>query len=174
MYNVSIDDERDRPVGTPEFRRMKAIQWTWTTEATQTEIASALGVRRETVSRYLNDGPTDDVKKAMNAREAEIRDVAILELKDQLQAAGDRWRTAEKPVKIYENDAGEVVVKEITDDYGEVVKKIPKVQDIQMLPDEEARFYARKEAREIVEQLVDLVGAAEPDEVNVSLGDLVR
>jgi predicted transcriptional regulator len=167
MHGISIDDDPDRPIGTKPLRRAVAIHWKWTTEYTIEEIANALGVRERTIKNYLSEPPSDDVKAVMNDVEAEVRMVAVAELKDQLQRAGDRSKTAEKPVEIYENDSGDVVVKNIEDDAGNVVKKIPKVQDIRMLPDEESRFYARKEVREIIDQLVDLVGAGEPEEVEV-------
>lgn len=167
MHGISIDDDPDRPVGTKALRRAVAIHWNWTTEYTTAEIGSALGVRPQTVREYLSEPPSDDVKAVMDNVEAEVRMVAVAELKDQLQRAGDRSKSAEKPVEIYENDTGEVVVQNIEDEAGNVVKKIPKVQDIQMLPDEESRFYARKEVREIIDQLTQLVGAAEPEKQEI-------
>lgn len=167
MYGVSIDDRPNAPVGTPATRRSIAIHWEWTTEYSREEISDALGVQKSTIDRYIREGPTDDVQEQMDGVEAEIRLVAVKELKEQLKAAGSRSKTAEKPVEIYENDHGEVEVNDVEVDSGEV-KKIPKVQDIQLLPDEQARYYARAEVREIIEQLADLVGAGEPDEVDVT------
>jgi DNA-directed RNA polymerase specialized sigma24 family protein len=167
MHGISIDDRPDGPVGTPGLRRAVAIHWHWTTEYTTEEIAKALGVKPQTVRKYTSEGPTDEVREAVSHLEAEVRIIAVQELKDQLQAAGHRSRTAEKPVKVYENDDGEVVVKDIENEMGQVVKKIPEVQDIRLLPDEQARYYARAEVRDILEQLTDLLGVGEPDELAV-------
>lgn len=166
MYGISLDDRPDNPVGTPEVRRTKAIHWNWTTDATQQEIADALGVSVSTIQRYLNDGPTEDVRTVMENVEAEVRMIAVAELRDQLKAAGSRSKTAEKPVKVYENDSGELEVIDIELEGGGE-KKIPKVQDIQLLPDEEARYYARDEVRDIINQLTTLVGAGEPDKKEI-------
>jgi len=173
MYGISIDDEPNAPVGTPATRRTIAIHWNWTTEYSTEQMASALGVRPETVRGYIRDGPTEAVEQQMETVESEVRDIAILELKEQLRTVGHRARTAKKPVKIYRNEDDEIEVRDVTDDgTGELLTKKPVPQDIQFLPDEEARYYARGEARNILEQLTDLVGAGEPDELNVSLDDL--
>ena len=172
MYNISLNDSPDRPVGTPAVRRTKAIHWHWTTDATIAEIADALGVHERTVKRYLNDGPTEEVRKQMERVESEVRTVAVEELRSQLQAAGDRAKTAEKPVKVYENDDGELEVKDVELESG-MSKKVPVVQDMELLPDEQARYYARDEVRDILEQLVDLVGAAEAEQHEVTLTDVL-
>lgn len=175
MYGVSIDDRPDAPVGSPQTRRTIAIHWHWTTEYTQAQMGRALGVTEATIRRYIREGPTDAVQEQMDGIESEVRLIAIGELKQQLKAAGSRSKTAEKPVEIYETASGDVEIKHITDDRGVVVKKIPEIQDIQLLPDEEARYYARAEVREILDQLVDLVGAgaAEEHDVNVSWREML-
>jgi len=172
MHGVSIEDSPDAPVGTPATRRTIAIHWNWTTEYSRTEIADALGVTEGTIKRYLMDGPNQEVRELMDNAEAEVRLVAVAELKEQLQTAGARSRTAEKPVKVYENEHGDVEVIDVDLESGET-KKIPKAQDIQLLPDEQARYYARDEVRKILEQLVDLVGAGEPDQVAVEGSGIV-
>lgn len=174
MYGVSIDDRPDSPVGTPETRRTIAIHWEWTTEYSREEMAKALGVTRQTINKYIREGPTDDVKEQIKSVESEVRMVAVAELKQQLKAAGSRSKTAEKPVEIFENDAGEVEVRDVRDDdTDELITKKPIPQDIDLLPDEEARYYARAEVRDIIDQLVDLVGAAEPDQVEVEGSGIV-
>jgi len=169
MYGVSIDDQPDAPVGSPAMRRSVAIHWEWTTEYSREEIASALGVTKPTVGRYIRDGPTDAVREQMDGLEAEVRMIAVAELKEQLRAAGHRSRTAEKPVKVYKNNDGEIGVRDVRDDdTDELVTKQPVPQDIELLPDEEARYYSRIEARDIIDQLTDLTGAGEPDQVEVA------
>lgn len=170
MYGVSIDDRPDAPVGTPATRRTIAIHWEWTTEYSREEMAAALGVTKQTVENYLAQGPNDAVKEQMADVESEVRLAAVAELKSQLKAAGHRSRTAEKPVTIYETDDGDIEVRDVHDDEtGELLAKKPVPQDMQLLPDEQARFYSRDEAREIIEQLVDITGAGEPDEQRVDM-----
>jgi predicted transcriptional regulator len=168
MFGLSLDDSPDRPVSTPAARRAQAIHWNWTTEATNAEIADALGVRPETVSRYLNDGPTDAVREQMEGVEAEVRMVAVAELRDQLQAAGDRARSAEKPVKVWTDANGNLTVRdERNPETGEVLDKYAVPSGMELGANEEARYYARDEVRQILDQLVALTGAGEPDEVAV-------
>lgn len=174
MLGITIDDSPDAPVATVGVRRAIAIKWNWTTEYTQAEIADALGVRQETVSRYLREGPTDEVQQMVSSLESEVRTIAVMELKRQLKEAGHRARTADQPVKVWTDDAGNLRVKDQRDEEtGEVVGKYPLPADMEMGPDEQARYYARGEIREILEQLTDLVGAGEPDEHKVELTDVL-
>lgn len=163
MYGVSIDDSPDNPVGKPATRRAIAIHWEWTTEYSREEIASALGVRKSTVDRYIREGPTDDVQRLMDGVEAEVRNIAVAELKSQLQRAGHQSRTAEQPVKVWQDDDGHLHVRDVEDEEGELVSKKPVPQDLEMGPDETARYFRRQEVREILDQLVELVGAKEPE-----------
>jgi predicted transcriptional regulator len=174
MYGITLDDSPDRPIGTPAVRRTKAIHWNWTTDATHAEIADALGVTPETIRNYLNDGPTDAVREQMERVESEVRTIAVEELKSQLQAAGHRAKTAEQPVKVWTDGAGNLCVKDKRDpETGELLDKYPVPDDIELGIDEEARYYARAEVREILEQLVELTGAAEPQEHEVTLKDVL-
>lgn len=147
------------------MRRAISIHWEWTTEYSREEIATALGVRKSTVDRYLRDGPTDEVKELMNDVESEVRMVAVAELKDQLKRAGSRSRTSEKPVKVWTDADGDLHVRDVFDEDGELVKKVPVPSDIEIGANEEARFYARQEVREIIDQLTDLTGAGEPTQL---------
>ncbi len=168
MNGVSIDDDPDSPVGSKAFRRAIAIKWRWTTEYTIEEIASALGVRPRTVRSYLEEEPNEEVRQAMKVNEGLIRDIAVSELKEQLRAAGHRARTAETPVKVWTDDNGDLRVRDVRDDEtGEVVKRVPIPNDIELGVDAEARYYARAEVRDILDQLTDLVGAKEPEQVEV-------
>jgi len=174
MYGISIHDNPDSPVGSPATRRTIAIHWKWTTAYTDEEIATALGVSEHTVRRYYREGPTDEVKAQMDGVESEVRLIAINELREQLREAGHRSRTAEKPVKIWTDDDGHLQVNDQREpETGELTGRYAVPADLELGADEEARYYARAEVREILEQLTDLVGAAEPEEVNLSLGDIV-
>lgn len=175
MYGVDITDRPDAPVATPAFRRTVAIHWEWTTDYSREKMAKALGVTPQTIRAYLNDGPNEQVKETISDLEAEVRTVAVMELKEQLQSAGHRAKTAEAPVKVWTDDSGDLRVKDIRDDEtGELMKRIPIPDDLELGPDQEARYYARSEVREIIEQLTDLVGAGEPDEHEVTLTEVLR
>lgn len=173
MYGVDINNDADAPVATPAFRRTVAIHWEWTTDYTRQEMADALGVTKQTIRSYLNDGPNEEVKEVVADLESEVRTIAVMELKDQLKEAGHRAKTAETPVKVWTGEDGTLRVKDIEDDDGEVVKRVPLPADLEMGADQEARYYAREEVREIIEQLTDLVGAGEPDEHEVQLTDVL-
>ena len=163
MFGISIDDEPSNPVGTPEVRQTVAIHWNWTTEYTQEEMASALGVTRQTVQRYLSEGPTEAVREQMHGVEKEVRMVAVAELKEQLQAAGQRSRSAEKPVKVWPEDGQLHVVDKVDEQSGKIVDKYALPESFELGKDGKTRYFAREEVREILEQLVDITGAAEPE-----------
>ena len=174
MFGISIDDSPDAPVATTATRRAIAIKWNWTTEYTHAEIADALGVSVPTVRRYLQDGPTDEVRDMISGLESEVRTIAVMELKQQLKEAGHQARSAEQPVKVWADDDGNLRVKDkVDEETGEVVGKYPLPADMKLGPDEQARYYARGEIREILEQMTDLVGAGEPDEHKVELTDVL-
>lgn len=169
MYGISITDNPDSPVGSPATRRTIAIHWEWTTEYSREEMARALGVQKSTIDRYIREGPTDEVQAQMQGVESEVRMVAVAELKDQLKRAGDRSRTAEKPVKIWRNDAGDLEVKDKENpETGEVTGKYPIPADMELGPDHTARYFRREEVREILQQLTELTGAGEPEQHEIS------
>lgn len=168
MYGVSIDDRPDAPVGKPATRRAIAIHWEWTTEYDREEMAAALGVKKSTIDRYIREGPTDEVREQLTDVETEVRHVAVQELKDQLKAAGHRSRTAESPAKVWTDDDGNLHVQDVTNDDGDVVKRVPVPEDLELMPDEEARYYARAEVRDILDQLTDLLGVGEPERLELS------
>lgn len=164
-YGVSIDDERESPVGSPATRRTIAIHWNWTTEYTHEQMASALGVAPRTIREYLSDGPTEEVSEQLAQVEAEVRLVAVAELKDQLKRAGHKSRTAETPVEVWTDDDGDLRVNdEFDEETGELTGKYPVPDDIELGPDETARYFRRQEVREILQQLTDLTGAGEPEQ----------
>lgn len=149
----------------------KAIHLRYTTKMTQQEIADELGVARQTIISYLNDGPTsEEVDEVMQKAKQETRLMAVNELKRQLMEAGSRSRTAEKPVKVWQQN-GQIQTRDVRDDSGQMVDMEPVPVDVEMLPDEEARYVSRKEIREILRQLTKLVGANEPEEHTVTVVD---
>lgn len=167
MFGVSIDNEPDAPVGTPDYRRTLAIHWAWTTEYTPEEIGKALGVTGRTVEKYLKEGPGEAVQEQLANVESEVRLIAVRELKQQLRAAGHESRTAEAPVKIYQDDDGDLIVEDDVDDDGTVVDRFPVPVDLEMGADQTTRYYRREEVRTILDLLTDIVGAkaAEQHEV---------
>jgi len=166
MFGISIEDSPDRPVGKKSLRRAVAIHWNWTTEYTNAEIADALGVRERTVRNYLAEPPSEEVQSVMENVEAEVRMVAVSELRDQLKRAGHKSRTAEAPVKVWPED-GRLNVVDVTDESGTIMDRYPLPDGFELGVDQEGRYYARQEVRDILEQLVDITGAAEPDKQEV-------
>ena len=168
MLGISIDKRPDAPVGTPDVRRAVALHWHWTTEYSTEEIAAALGVTERTVEQYLEEPPAEEMREQLADIELEVRFVAVQELKDQLQAAGHRSKTAETPTEVWQDDTGDIHIREVTDDDGETAERVPVPADYELLPDEEARYYARAEVRDIIDQLTDLLGVAEPEQIDVN------
>lgn len=158
----------DHPVGSKQYRVTKAIHWHFCTEKTNAEIADELGVNERTVREYINEPPAEEVQEQLSQQETQTRLVAFEELKHQLQAAGERARSAEKPVKIWQDEDGDLCIRDVEDDDGELVKRVPVNVDIEMGIDQTQRFYGRQEAREILQMMIDLVGAAEPEQLEVS------
>lgn len=167
MFGFSIDQRPDAPVGSPSTRRSVAIHWAWASEYTNEEIGEALGVTERTVEGYLEDGPGEEAREMLADVESEVRLVAVRELRDQLKAAGHRSRTAETPSEVWQDENGDVHVRDVENDAGETIKRVPVPEDIDLLPNEEARFYARQEVRDILDQLTDLLGVGEPEQVAV-------
>lgn len=153
----------DNPVGTLQYRVTKAIHWHFCTEKTFEEIGDDLGVHRDTAKAYVKKPPAEEVRKQLADQQREVRLVAYEELKHQLQVAGETSRSAEKPVKVWQDDDGHLRVRDVYDEDGELVTKKPVPVDVEMRPDETARYFRREEVREILDRLVELVGAAEPD-----------
>lgn len=162
-----------QPIGTKTYRVTKAIHWWFTTDKTQSEIADELGVSERKVREYIKEPPADEVKEALEHQETQVRLTAFEELRRQLRAAGERSRSAEKPVKVWQDDQGRLQVRDVRNDTGEVVERAPVNADVELLADEKARYYAREEIREILDRLVDLVGAAEPDQLEVEGSGIV-
>jgi len=150
----------DGPIGSRETRIRKALHWYWTRDLTQAEIGEKLGVSGRKVREYLHEAPQSDaVKEQLDTLEAEVRFTAAEELRQQLKAAGEQARSAEHPVKIYQTDDGDLVIQEQRDDAGHVVDRFAVPVDLEMGPDETARYYRREEVREILDLLTDIVGA---------------
>lgn len=168
MYGISIDDRPEAPVGTPGTRRTVAIHWDWTTEHSREEMASALGVTKQTIDAYLESEPSKEVQEKMNGVEATVRIAAVSELKDQLRRAGHESKTAERPVKIYEDENGDLVIHDEENDAGETVDRFAVPVDLEMGPDQKTRFFRREEVREIIDLLTDIVGAKEPDRKEIT------
>ena len=122
-------------------------------------MAQALGVTEQTIEKYLRSPPAEEVREQLADTEAIVRHVAINELREQLREAGHESKTAEAPVKIYQDDSGQLVVNDKKNDEGEVVDRYPVPVDLEMGPDQKTRYYRREEVREILDLLTDIVGA---------------
>ena len=149
----------DGPIGTKKNRVQKALYWYWTQDYSQQEIADKLGVSQRAVSNYVREAPTSDaIQKRLDDLETQVRYAAIEDLRSQLKEASRR-ETAEKPVKIWQDEDGNLCVNDKRDDSGQVIDRYPVPQDFELGADEQARFYARSEKREILDLLTDIVGA---------------
>lgn len=169
-----MTDNPKRAKGTKAWRVNQAIHRHFTTTDSYEEIADDLGVSPETIKGYISEPPAQEVRQVLETQQVQVRMAAFSELKRQLREAGQRSRTAEKPVKVWTDDDGHLVVRDVRDgEKGQIVKKYPLPETFEMGPDHETRFYAREEAREILEQLVDLVGAGEPEQIEFS-GEVER
>lgn len=158
-------DNPSSPVGSKQYRVVKAIHWHFCTEKTQSDIADELGVSVQKVSEYVNSPPGQETQEALEHQEVQTRLVAFQELKHQLQVAGEASRTAEKPVKVWQDGDGHLQVRDIHDEEtGELISKEPVPYDLEMGPDETARYFRREEVREILDRMVTLTGAAEPEQ----------
>lgn len=138
------------------------------------EIAEELDLTERTIKEYLYSEPSQEVQEMVEWRSKQVRVMALEELRQQLKVAGEKSRSAEKPVKVWPED-GDIKITDIQDDAGNTVDRIPIPDDFDLLPDETARFFRREEVREIIEQMTELVGAKEPEqhELDVS-GDLAE
>lgn len=159
----------DGPIGTKQHRIRKALHWHWTTDMTQEEMADKLGVSQGKVSKYIREAPTSKaVQDQLETMEAEVRFIAVKELREQLKAAGSRARSAEKPVKIWENANGDLhVVRKKEGD--KVVDRYPIPWDFELGVDEKGRYFGRQEVREILDLLTDIVGAKAADRQEIEL-----
>lgn len=160
----------DGPIGTRKHRVRRAIHLYWTRDLTQAEIAERLGVSQPKVNEYIHESPQSEaVQEQLEDVAVTTRFIAVQKLREQLRTAGERARTAEKPVAVWTDDDGNLTVRDQMDEDGEVVDKYPVPDDMEMGADEERRYYGRQEVREILDQLTELTGAKAPEERDVNL-----
>lgn len=158
------------PIGTRKMRVQKALYWYWTRDLTQAEIGEKLGVSRQKVNEYISEAPTSGaIAEQMDSLESEVRYVAAEELRQQLKEAGERARSAETPVKIWQDEDGDLVVQDEENDDGDVVGRYAVPQGFEMGADETQRYYGRTEVREILDLLTDIVGAKAADRHEVEM-----
>lgn len=183
MYPLNLDNTLedlreadslpDGPITNKKNRQRIAFNWVQRKGVPIEEVSERLGVSVDRVEKYVYS-LDEEVLQAMVHTRAEARALASQELQEQLQEVGRKKRTSETDVMVYTDEDGNLVKEEIEDENGQKhILKVP--QDIEMQPDEEARFYARQEIREILSMLLDLTGGWEPIEVEkettVSLDD---
>lgn len=148
------------PIGTKKNRIQKALYWYWTKDLTQEEIGEKLGVSQQKVAEYVRESPQSEaIQERLEDLETQVRYAAVEQLREQLKSAGARAESAEKPVKVWEDNHGNLCVKDKSNDDGEIVDRYAVPFDIEMGADEKARFYGRSEVREIIDLLTDIVGA---------------
>lgn len=142
------------------MRVQKALYWYWTKDLTLEEIGEKLGVAESTAHEYVQEAPTSPaVQEAVDDLEIQVRYVAAEKLREQLQEAGVRAESAEKPVKVWADSNGELNVKDERNDAGELTGRYVVPESFEMGADETGRFYGRSEVREILDLLTDIVGA---------------
>lgn len=158
---------------TPGQREAKAIHLWFTTDMSQSEIGDELGVTQGRISQIVNSEPSQEVQEFVDKQAAQVRVMALQELQRQLQEAGDRSRSAEKPVEVWEEDGYLHVAEDRDPETGELVDKYPIPAGYELAADHDTRYYRREEIREILDQMAELVGAKEPQEVEVSGSGIV-
>jgi predicted transcriptional regulator len=152
------------------YRARKAMEWKWTRNMTNQEIADELGVTRKTVRKYLND-PPEELKEPAQHFKRQLIEGTMQHLREQLAAATERARNAERTSKVFATDEdGNLETERIHFEDGGS-KLIPKVEDYEFAPNHEVRAASRREAREIIQMLWNLTGAEEPDELNIGGDD---
>jgi hypothetical protein len=152
------------------YRVRKAVEWKYVRGWQNTKIADELGVEPETVSRYLND-PPDELKEPIESFKDDLAFSTMERLRSQLQEANDRARNAESPQKVFEfDDDGNLLTEEIHFEGGGS-KLVPKVEGMEMQPDEKVRYQARREEREIIQMLWKLAGVESPEKRELSTPD---
>lgn len=160
------------PKGTKNWRVQQAIHRFYTSGETRHEIAEDLDVHPGTVTNYINSGPDQEVvNEMMRKARDETRVIAVNELKRQLMEAGERSRSAKKPIKVWQDEHGNVNVRDVRNDSGQLVDREPVPFDVEILPDEDARYISRREVREILDRLVKLTGAQEPEQHQIQIVD---
>lgn len=125
---------------------------------------------------YISEAPTSPaVQNAVESLEIEVRFIAAEKLKAQLKAAGSRAESAEKPVKVWHDEHGELLVKDKRDPKtNELTGRYPIPYDFEMGVDQQGQFYGRNEVREILDLLTDIVGAKAADRQEIELSGEVE
>lgn len=148
------------PIGSRKMRVQKALYWWWTKDLTQKEIGDKLGVSPQKVREYIREAPTSSaIQERVEDLEVQVRYAAAEKLREQLKQAGVRAESAEKPVKVWQNDAGDLIVRDERDEIGKLSGRYVVPASFEMGADEQGRFYGRSEVREILDLLTDIVGA---------------
>lgn len=158
----------EMPIGTKKSRRYKAIHWDLATDMSRAEMATRMGVSERTVYNYLNSEEALEVDEVIEQKRQEWLLAGAQELEFQLKQAGSRSRDPEKPVKVWRED-GELHVKDkVHPETGEITGKYPVPEDMEMGPDEKARYFGRKEFREILQMMAEMFGFGSPEEIRLS------
>jgi predicted transcriptional regulator len=150
------------------IRESKAIHLYFAKGWTVPDIAEELDVSESTAYRYVNSEPADEVKELLAEKEAQVRVNSLEHLREQFADVTDAKEEATTVSKVF--DQGDGTVETVETEDGRIV---PVVQDYEIKPDGKVQQSLRREEREIMQHMERLVGAAEPQEVEVSGGGIV-
>lgn len=151
------------------YRARKAIEYRFVRGWSNKEIAEELDVAETTVSEYVND-PPEELQEPLEHLKEDLVLATTSRLREQLQQAEQRARTAEKPQKVFAtDDDGNLIADEIPLEDGGTTW-VPRVDGMELGPNHSVRAAARQEERQIIEMLWNLAGVEEPDKIEHSGG----
>lgn len=158
-------------------RRIDKAVLLWSKGHTYSEIADEIGVTSGTISNYLN---SDRAKEGLRVHKQVHKTGAIRELQEQKRELYEQL----EEIQVDASEASEAV-KIVQDDDGEhfVLRRDEEIVDTlddfdsdewERVTDDETRYFRRREAREILgeirdiqDQLTQITGIDEPQEVEV-------
>lgn len=152
-------------------RVSRAVYLSYVEDLDQNEIAERLDVSQTAVSNYLNDPELGELHEHIKEHAAYIRLSAVDVLKEQLTDALAREKAAEEVTEDWAPDEeGRVETVDEVDDDGRVTDRTPLPEGYVIEADEEVRAEARKETREILQDMLDIVEPGGDHTVELATG----